>query len=285
MFLREGFRRMATWSRSARILDGFASAWCVETEKSNILRQSNRNELYRPDGLSKQTGSPYSRDHKPQALPTHRIIRNRELSRMKRGTLFVVSAPSGAGKTSLVRELRARVAGFTVSVSHTTRAQRPGEQHGQDYFFIERAEFERMVADSAFLEYARVFDNYYGTARETVATALAEGKDVMLEIDWQGARQIKAQIPACLSIFVLPPSRQTLAQRLHGRGQDDSETIARRMRDAISEMSHYAEYDYLIVNDDFETALEEMCSIVIASRLKTERQAETLGRLIHSLLE
>lgn len=203
---------------------------------------------------------------------------------MHQGTLFVVSAPSGAGKTSLVKELRARLEGFTVSVSHTTRAQRPGERHGQDYFFVARDEFERMQARGEFLEYARVFDNYYGTARSTVEAALAEGKDVLLEIDWQGARQIKALVPGCQSIFILPPSRQTLQERLHGRGQDDAETIARRMRDAISEMSHYAEYDYLIVNDDFETALGEMRAIVTASRLKTGRHASRLGGLIDSLL-
>jgi guanylate kinase len=207
------------------------------------------------------------------------------VSGMKQGTLFVVSAPSGAGKTSLVRELRASLGDFTVSISHTTRARRPGEQQGQDYFFVERVEFERMVAQDAFLEYARVFDHYYGTARETVEATLAEGKDVMLEIDWQGARQIKKLIPSCLSIFVLPPSRDTLTQRLQGRGQDDAETIARRMRDAISEMSHYGEYDYLIVNDDFQTALEQMRAIVVASRLKTPRQAEKLAGLIESLLD
>jgi len=204
---------------------------------------------------------------------------------MKQGTLFVVSAPSGAGKTSLVRELRARLGDFTVSVSHTTRARRPGEQQGRDYFFVERTEFERMVAQGAFLEYARVFDHYYGTARETLEAALAGGKDVMLEIDWQGARQVKKLIPSCLAIFVLPPSRDALTQRLQGRGQDDAETIVRRMRDAISEMSHYGEYDYLIVNDDFETALEQMRSIVVASRLKTARQAEKLAGLIESLLD
>jgi len=203
---------------------------------------------------------------------------------MKQGILFVVSAPSGAGKTTLVKALRARMKGFAVSVSHTTRTQRPGEQHGLDYFFVERLEFERMVARGAFVEYARVFDNFYGTARETLETALAKGQDVMLEIDWQGARQIKTLIPACLSIFVLPPSRDTLAERLRGRGQDDEEIIARRMRDAISEMSHYAEYDYLIVNDDFEAALEEMRCIVIASRLQTAHQAERLGGLIDNLL-
>ncbi len=203
---------------------------------------------------------------------------------MSQGVLFVVSAPSGAGKTSLVKELRAQVEGFTVSVSHTTRPQRPGERHGVDYFFVGREEFEAMAATGAFLEYARVFDNYYGTARASVEAALSSGKDVLLEIDWQGARQIKASMPDCQSLFILPPSREALLHRLHGRGQDNAETIARRMRDAISEMSHYAEYDYLIVNDDFDAALSEMRSIVLASRLKTSSQSVRLKGLIESLL-
>jgi guanylate kinase len=203
---------------------------------------------------------------------------------MNQGTLFVVSAPSGAGKTSLVRELRASLDGFTVSVSHTTRAMRGGERHGQDYFFADHAEFERMIAEGAFLEYAKVFDHYYGTARATVEAALARGQDVLLEIDWQGARQVKALLPDCLSVFILPPSRATLETRLRGRGQDDEATIARRMRDAIAEMSHYDEYDYLIVNDHFETALAEMRAIVIAQRLRTERQARNVGALIARLL-
>ncbi|MDD5036998.1 MAG: guanylate kinase [Methylococcaceae bacterium] len=203
---------------------------------------------------------------------------------MSQGVLFVVSAPSGAGKTSLVGELRSRLQGFTVSVSHTTRMQRPGERHGENYFFVGRAEFETMVSAGAFLEYAKVFDNYYGTARSTVETALAVGKDVLLEIDWQGARQIKALMPQSQSIFILPPSRETLSQRLHGRGQDDAETIARRMRDAISEMSHYGEYDYLVVNDDFEIALQELKAIVVANRLKTPAQAARLGGVIEKLL-
>lgn len=202
---------------------------------------------------------------------------------MKQGTLFVVSAPSGAGKTSLVRELRARLEGFTVSISHTTRAMRPGEAHGQDYFFIDHPEFEHMVDEHAFLEHAQVFDHRYGTAKATVQAALAKG-DVILEIDWQGARQIKALMPACRSVFILPPSREALEQRLKGRGQDDVDIINRRMRDAISEMSHYAEYDYLIINDDFETALSQLCSIVIAQRLKTKRQAENLPDLIAGLM-
>jgi guanylate kinase len=204
---------------------------------------------------------------------------------MSQGTLFIVSAPSGAGKTSLVKALRQSLSGFTVSVSHTTRAQRPGEEHGRDYFFVARPEFERMIEAGEFLEHARVFDNYYGTARSTVEAALAGGQDVLLEIDWQGARQIRMLMPDCVSVFVLPPSRKTLEERLNARGQDDPETIARRMRDAISEMSHYREYDCLVVNDDFEQALAELRSIVVASRLTTVRQAERYRDLIAGLLD
>ncbi|HYE34086.1 guanylate kinase [Methylocaldum sp.] len=203
---------------------------------------------------------------------------------MSIGTLFIVSAPSGAGKTSLVRALRESLDGFTVSVSHTTRAQRPGEVHGQDYFFVSRAEFERMIEAGGFLEHARVFDNYYGTARTTVEKALSEGQDVLLEIDWQGARQIRSLMPGCVSVFILPPSRSTLEERLKARGQDDPDTIARRMRDAISEMSHYGEYDYLIVNDDFDQALAELRNVVVISRLKTGRQSEKYKDLIAGLL-
>lgn len=203
---------------------------------------------------------------------------------MNEGTLFVLSAPSGAGKTSLVRELRIRTKGFSVSVSHTTRAQRPGEQHGVDYYFVSRETFEAMVGRQEFLEHARVFDNCYGTARGTVEAQLASGSDVLLEIDWQGARQVKQLIPQCRSIFVLPPSREALQQRLQGRGQDDAATIARRMREAVAEMSHYAEYDYLVVNDDFETALQEIRSIVVATRLQTQRQASRNRELLSSLL-
>lgn len=203
---------------------------------------------------------------------------------MSQGTLFVVSAPSGAGKTSLVKALRDSVDGFTVSVSHTTRAQRPGEQHGRDYFFVERSEFERMIEAGEFLEHARVFDNHYGTARSTVEAALDQGRDVLLEIDWQGARQVRSLMPDCLSIFILPPSRKALQERLTTRGQDDHETIARRMRDAMSEMSHYGEYDYLVVNDDFEHALADLKSIVAANRLGMARQVEKHREMITGLL-
>ena len=188
-----------------------------------------------------------------------------------------MSAPSGAGKTSLVRELRARTDGFSVSVSHTTRAQRPGEQHGLDYYFVTHDEFDAMVENGGFLEHARVFDNQYGTARATVETQLQAGHDVLLEIDWQGARQVKRLLPGSQSIFILPPSREALQQRLKGRGQDDETTIARRMQDAVAEMSHYAEYDYLVVNDDFETALQEIRGIIMARRLETTSAGHTIG--------
>jgi len=203
---------------------------------------------------------------------------------MSAGTLFVVSAPSGAGKTSLVKELRARVKGFIVSISHTTRPMRPGEAHGREYFFASHSEFDAMIAADAFLEHARVFDNHYGTARATVESALLGGNDVLLEIDWQGARQIKALMPECQTIFILPPARSTLEDRLRGRGQDDESVIARRMRDAISEMRHFAEFDYLIVNDEFETAINDLVQIVHASRLKTRCQQARLEALIQTLL-
>jgi guanylate kinase len=198
--------------------------------------------------------------------------------------LIVLSGPSGAGKTSRVRALRAEVTGLAVSVSHTTRAQRPGECHGEAYFFVDHAEFERMIAAEGFLEYARVFDNYYGTARQTVDDALVSGQDVLLEIDWQGARVVRSLMPDCVSVFVLPPSRETLELRLRDRGQDPDEIIARRMRDAISEMSHYSEYDFLIVNDVFEDALRALRDLVQTQRLRTAQQSQRLAALLTSLL-
>ena len=202
----------------------------------------------------------------------------------RQGTLFIISAPSGAGKTSLVKELLKTLDGIVVSVSHTTRAQRPGEVDGRDYVFVSQEDFGEMVDEAAFLEHARVFDNHYGTAKATVEAALQEGKDVILEIDWQGARQIRGLMPACQTIFVLPPSRDSLESRLSGRGQDDPETIRRRMADAISEMSHFGEYDYLIINDIFDQALDELRAIVLASRLKMFHQSNAQHALIEGLL-
>ncbi|QXP85457.1 guanylate kinase [Methylococcus sp. ANG] len=203
---------------------------------------------------------------------------------MIQGILYVISAPSGAGKTSLVSALCDGAPDLAVSVSHTTRPRRPGEVPGQDYCFVEKAEFEQMIADGAFLEYARVFDNYYGTAKATVEEMLAGGRDAVLEIDWQGARQVRELMPACVSIFILPPSRETLEQRLRSRRQDSEAVIARRMEAAISEMSHYAEYDYLIVNDDFNLALNQLRAIVQTQRLTVRRQTPRLERLIAGLL-
>ena len=200
------------------------------------------------------------------------------------GTLYIFSAPSGAGKTSLVGELLKQTEHLVVSVSHTTRAMRPGEQDGVHYHFIEVPAFEQMVADNVFVEHAKVFDNYYGTSQTAIEQQLAQGLDVILEIDWQGARQVRERIPAAVSVFILPPSRPALEDRLRGRGQDSDVIIARRMRDAISEMSHYGEYDFVVVNDDFMQATAELKAIVTTQRLSQKRQKVALAELIRQLL-
>ncbi|QFU03350.1 Guanylate kinase [Halomonas sp. THAF5a] len=204
---------------------------------------------------------------------------------MAQGTLFIVSAPSGAGKTSLVRELIESLDGIQVSVSHTTRERREGEVDGVNYHFVDVPTFEAMVEQGDFFEYARVFDNYYGTSRSAVQAMLAAGQDVILEIDWQGARQVRAQLPDAVSVFILPPSREELERRLAGRGTDEHAVIARRMRDAVDEMSHHDEYDYLVINDDFTTALRELQSLVIARRLTLERVSEHHAPLLAALLD
>ena len=203
---------------------------------------------------------------------------------MNIGKLYIISAPSGAGKTSLVKELVANLDGLAVSVSHTTRQMRPGETEGRDYYFVSVADFQAMQKKQAFLEYAQVFDNFYGTAQQSVEENLKQGLDVILEIDWQGAEQIKKLLPDSISIFILPPSTQVLLQRLRNRGQDDEQTITRRMRDAVTEIRHHDQFDYLVVNDVFAQALTELKSIIIANRLIQQRQQHNLESLLASLL-
>jgi guanylate kinase len=200
------------------------------------------------------------------------------------GQLYIVSAPSGAGKSSLLNALRARMPDVVISVSHTTRAPRPGEQDGVHYHFTDAEIFRQQVADGNFLEYAQVFDNYYGTSRLSVNAQLESGRDVILEIDWQGAQQVRESVENVISIFILPPGIEALSERLHGRGQDSNETIQRRMRDAKSEMSHYPEYDYVVINDVFETALEELVSIFRSERLRLARQVRQHKALLNGLV-
>lgn len=201
-----------------------------------------------------------------------------------RGTLFIVSAPSGAGKTSLVRKLVEADPGVEVSVSHTTRSQRPGEEDGRHYHFVDGERFRAMISAGEFLEHARVFDNLYGTARSSVNRVLVTGRDVVLEIDWQGARQVRQAVPESISVFILPPSRRALEQRLRGRGQDSDAVIAGRMRAAVDEMSHLGEYDHLVINDDFDVALADLRALVRARRLRLEAQKLRLEGVIDDLL-
>ena len=202
----------------------------------------------------------------------------------QRGTLFIVAAPSGAGKSSIVNACLARDANICLSISFTSRAPRPGERHHEHYHFVSEAEFERMVAAGDFFEHARVHGDWKGTARQSVEPQLAAGKDVLLEIDWQGAAQVRAQVPDAVGVFILPPSREALEQRMRARGQDSDAVIARRLAAAREEMSHYDEFHYVIVNEVFETAVEEMCAIFRASRLRLAQQQERHARLIEGLL-
>jgi guanylate kinase len=181
---------------------------------------------------------------------------------MKPGTLFILSAPSGAGKTTLAKALVDALPDVAISVSHTTRPKRPGERDGIDYIFVSDAEFLASVEAGEFLEHAQVFGNRYGTSRAAVERLLQQGKDVILDIDWQGTRAVKKAMPQAKSIFILPPSRDALAQRLAGRGQDSTAVIERRMRAAISEMEHYKEFDYQVVNDDFAATLADLKAII-----------------------
>lgn len=198
--------------------------------------------------------------------------------------LFVIAAPSGAGKTSLVKALRERLPQLRVSTSHTTRKARSTEQNGREYYFVDDAQFDRMAAAGAFLEHARVFDNQYGTSRAQLEEKLAAGHDVILEIDWQGARQVRAALP-CHSIFILPPSRQALRERLTGRQTDTPEVIERRLRDAVSDMSHYREFDSVVVNEDFGRAVDQLVDIVQGRAAAYAASRPALAPVLANLLD
>ena len=201
-----------------------------------------------------------------------------------RGTLYIVAAPSGAGKSSIVNAVLQRDANIRLSISFTSRAPRPGERHAEHYNFVSAAEFEAMVEAGDFFEYARVHGDWKGTARQSVEPLLGAGHDVLLEIDWQGARQVRAKVPDAVSVFILPPSRAALEERMRKRGQDSEETIARRLANAREEMSHHAEFDYIIVNEVFDTAVDDMCAIFTASRLRRGQQVQRHAGLIATLL-
>jgi len=200
------------------------------------------------------------------------------------GTLYIISAPSGAGKSSLVKALTDADEQIRISVSHTTRAMRPGEVNGVHYHFVERTEFVKMIEHGDFLERAEVFGNLYGTSQSHLQQTLDEGHDLILEIDWQGAEQVRRQMPEARSIFILPPSQQALRQRLTNRGQDSDAIIEGRMREAVSEMSHYVEYDFLIINDDFAHALDDLKAIFRANRLQQRPQQQHFTQLLSELL-
>ncbi len=206
------------------------------------------------------------------------------LMEQRQGHLYIISAPSGAGKTSMIKSLLKTVSNIQVSVSHTTRERRPGEVDGVDYHFIAIEKFREMLAQGAFLEYAEVFGNYYGTSTQTVKDLVNEGIDVILELDWQGARQIHTKMPKAISIFILPPSLEALHQRLTNRGQDDEAVIEKRMHSARQEMSHFDEYHFVIINDVFDEALAELQALVVSERLRLERQMFEHKSLINSLL-
>ncbi|MDP8161689.1 guanylate kinase [Pasteurella skyensis] len=205
---------------------------------------------------------------------------------MSLGNLYIISAPSGAGKSSLINALLTDLPRSEVqlSISHTTRAPRPKEEDGVHYHFTTQEQFQILIEQGHFLEWAKVFDHYYGTSFSVIEENLQQGIDVFLDIDWQGAKQIRQKIPTAKTIFILPPSKEELEKRLIGRGQDSQEVIAKRMEKAVSEISHYNEFDYIIVNQHFETALNELKSILIAERLKQQSQSLRHQPLIHNLL-
>ena len=198
--------------------------------------------------------------------------------------LFVLSAPSGAGKTSIVKQACVRMSKLAVSISHTTRPKRPADRDGVDYHFVDEAEFQRMIERGEFLEHARVFGNLYGTSQAEVEKTLAAGTDVLLEIDWQGADQVRRLLPQACSIFIIPPSREILQSRLRGRASDSDAVIERRLKEAVNDMKHFSNYEYLIVNDDFELAVEQLCAVVMAKRVEVLRQSDKHQVLLSKLL-
>ncbi|ATG76310.1 guanylate kinase [Pseudoalteromonas sp. 1_2015MBL_MicDiv] len=202
-----------------------------------------------------------------------------------RGNLFILSAPSGAGKSSLINALLKKHTDMKVSVSHTTRSPRPGEENGVHYHFVSTDEFKALIEKNDFFEWAQVFDNYYGTSKQAIESQLDAGIDVFLDIDWQGAQQVRKIMPSVQTIFILPPSKKELEQRLNNRGQDSADVIAGRMAQAQSETSHYNEYDFVIVNDDFESALADIEIIVMAQRLTLKAQEDRHQVLLNSLLK
>ena len=203
---------------------------------------------------------------------------------MKRGRLFVITAPSGAGKTSLVNALLASAPNLRLSVSHTTRPRRPTETDGREYHFVSVPQFQALIAQGQFLEHARVFDNFYGTSAAFVDKQLTAGHDVLLEIDWNGAQQVRRALPACVSVFILPPSRRALAERLAKRATDSAAVIARRLHEAAGDMSHYREFDYVVVNDDFAQALEDLRRIVAGNAPDLRSDRPQLQPLLAELL-
>lgn len=197
--------------------------------------------------------------------------------------LFIISAPSGCGKTSLVKALINDVSGLCVSVSHTTRRPRPGEINGDNYHFVSKDIFDTMISESAFVEHAKVFDNYYGSSKKSINDEIKKNNDVILEIDWQGAKQVKEN-EAALSIFILPPSKKALLSRLQGRGQDSQEIIDKRMAEAEAEMCHFDEFDFVIINDDFTSALNDLKHIIFSSRLTPQEQSYRNSDLLKQLI-
>ncbi len=200
------------------------------------------------------------------------------------GMLYIISAPSGAGKTSLLKALLEETDLIEVSVSYTTREKRPGEREGIDYHYVSHETFQQMIAEQQFIEHAEVFGNFYGTSKKQIKEKLTAGIDIILEIDWQGAQQVRKQFDTCTNVFILPPSRQELLSRLTERGQDSHEVISKRMNEAIEQMSHYDEFEYLIVNDQFSHALGELKALIYAFRLRQSPQCRRHHNLIEALL-